>query len=79
MLRSHNFACLFVCLYNKRQNGLTDRAQIFSIGSSVTQGRFMDGRIFKNLLLKKFNFYKFEKFKRFFLNPRNFWFIFVLQ
>ena len=61
--------CMFVCLFvsNKRQNGWTERAQIF-FGSLVWfQGRFMDDQIFKNFPLRKFDFWKFWKSPKFIL------------
>ena len=59
-------ACLFVCLFvsNKRQNGWTDRAQpLCGISRDKTTVMFIDDIIFINLLLTKFDFWKF-------LNPR---------
>ena len=53
--------CLFVCLFvsNKRQNGWTDRAQIWPQGRN-------DDQIFKNLPPSKFDFWKFWKSTEFF-------------
>ena len=61
--------CLFVCLLvsNKRQNGWTNRAQFF-VGPRKTLGK--DDRIFKKLLLTKFDFLKFEKSTIFFYKIR---------
>ena len=52
------FACLSVCILNKRQNGCTDRAKIF-VGPHVTPERYMEDQIIKNLPLTKFDFWKF--------------------
>ena len=54
--------CLLVCPFvsNKLQNGWTDRAQFFW-NLTWPQGRFMDDRIFTNLLLIKLDFWKFWK------------------
>ena len=53
-------ACLSVDMFvsKKRQNGWTDRVQIFVCDLIWPQGRFMDDRIFKNLPLTKFDFGK---------------------
>ena len=67
--------CLFVS--NKRQNGWTDRAEILCGTYAWLQGRFMDDRIFKNLLLTKFNFENFEIHE--ILNKIRKNFLFVLQ
>ena len=47
--------CLPVCLFvsNKRQNGWTDRAQIFE-----GPGVFMDDRIIKNLIFENFKIHE---------------------
>ena len=63
------FAWVYVCLFvsNKRQNGWTERAQIF-FGSLVWfQGRFINDQIFKNFPLRKFDFWKFWKSTKFIL------------
>ena len=69
--------CLFVCLFvsNKRQNGWTDRAQIFCGTSRDPREGLWMIEILKICVLKVFNFVK--KFK--FLKIHNFFFIFVLK
>ena len=54
---------MFVCLlvFNKRQHGLTDRAQIFCGASRDPMGRFMDDRIFKFFFCNKIRFLKIWK------------------
>ena len=64
--QSKVFVCLFVS--NKRQNGLTDRAQI-----TWTQGRFMNDPNLKNLAPTKIDFYWILKIHE------NFSFVFILQ
>ena len=71
------FACLSVCILNKRQNGCTDRANIF-VGPHVTPERYMEDQIIKNLPLTKFDFWKILKSTIFLKNPQTICFVLFL-
>ena len=69
-----NLACLSVCLFvsNKRQNGWTDRAQIFCGTSRYFREGLWMIKIFKKCFVKKFKFLKIREY--FFKNPQSFFF-----
>ena len=81
-----NLACLFVCLgvclfvFNKRQNGWTDRAKIFCGTSRDHREVLWMIKNFRKCVLKVFNFVKkkFLKIREFFLNIHKIFF-FVLK
>ena len=71
--------CLFVSLINVKTAVLIGPK--FFVGPHVTQGRYMDDQMIKNLPLTKFDFWKIFKSTNFFWKSTNylFCFVFVLQ